>query len=271
MISVLGVPFSLTILGFWFQQREQKRAGEQAKLEKEIAEVNQGEEALQAYFDRLSTLLADKNLIAVAAKVKKANETAKEQPDPAIEEQRELLYGAVDIIRARTLSILRQFGKDKERKGSVIRFLLEAEVINKLDLNLSYADLSEANFSYIDLSSVKLGGANLNNANFKDVTLIDADLRCADLSDAILKANLLRADLSGANLSGADLSNAYLKDAYLNGADLKDANLSSTDLNGTRGLTEAQLSAAKLCKTQLPAGCNLDPNRDCEELIGSES
>lgn len=89
-LSVLGVPVSLAILGFWLQQLQQKRTDEQtrlererteqqekfekerseqrAKLEKEIAEANQREEALQAYFDRLSTLLVDKNLTAIATR-----------------------------------------------------------------------------------------------------------------------------------------------------------------------------------------------------------
>jgi hypothetical protein len=32
-----------------------------------------------------------------------------------------------------------------------------------------------------------------------------------------------------------------------------------------------QLDRAMLCETLLPEGCKLDPNRDCEELMGSKS
>jgi hypothetical protein len=180
-LSVLGVPLSLAGLGFWFQQREQKRSAEQAeleknrveeqaKLEKEIAAANQREEALQVYFDRLSTLLIDKTLIAVAAKVKQANETEGTQPDPAIDEQKELLDAAVDVIRARTLSILRQFGEDGERKSSVMRFLIEAEAIGKLNLNLGGADLR-----YVDLIGANLSNANLSKAKFIGANLIGAN------------------------------------------------------------------------------------------------
>jgi len=81
-LSLLGVPISLTAFGVWLQKLQQEQAAKEARLEKvqtehrtnlekEIAEGNQREEALQAYFDRLSTLLIDKNLIAVADKVKK--------------------------------------------------------------------------------------------------------------------------------------------------------------------------------------------------------
>jgi hypothetical protein len=192
-LGVLGVPFSLAVLGIWFQQREQKRAGEQAKLDKEIAEANQREEALQAYFDRLSTLLVDQNLIAIAAKVKRADE-AKEQPDLVIEEQRELLDAAVDVIRARTLSILRQFGEDGERKGSVIRFLTESEVISNLNLSLQDADLRYANLGNVKFQPGYLKGANPQTIG-QGTNLQGADFRYANLESA---------DLRGANLQKAD-------------------------------------------------------------------
>jgi hypothetical protein len=236
-LSLLGVPLSLAILGFLFQQREQTRSNQQAELEKEIAAANQREEALQAYFDRLSTLLIDKNLIAVAAKVKQAKETEAAQPDPAIDEQKELLDTAVDVIRARTLSILRQFGEDGERKSSVIRFLIEIEAIEKLNLSL---------FG-VNLSHVNLSGANLCRVNFRRANLSSADLRYVNFSQAYFRR---------ANLSDADLRGTNLRNANLNGA----------DLSRVKNWTEEQLGSAKLCQTQLPEGCNLDPDRDCQEL-----
>lgn len=254
-MSVLGVPLSLALLGVWFQRREQERVNEQvqlereraeqqATLEREIATANQREEALQAYFDRLSTLLIDQNLIAVAARVKKAKETAEAQQDTAIDEQKELLSAAVDVIRARTLSILRQFRADGERKSSVIRFLIEAEAIDKLNLNLSCADLSHADVCHASLGHANLSSAHLNNANLSG-------------------ANLGGANLGGADFSGADLSSAHLGGANLSFAMFSGANLSGANLNGAKNCTEEQLSSARLCRTKLPEGCNLDPDRDC--------
>ena len=261
---------ALAVLG-WLQQR---RAEKQAALEKEIAESNQKEEVLQAYFDRLAALLIDKNLIAIATK--------KEVPNQALKEDQELLNASRDVIRARTLSILRRLEGDGKRKGSVIQFLTEAEVISKLRLSLSSANLSSA-----DLISTKLLGADLFCADLRDADLLDAKLMGADLGGARLsganlslatlsRANLSSADLSrarlistkllGADLIGADLSGATLKDATLMDADLSGANLSSADLSLAVGLTAEQVSTARLCKTKLPPDIQLDPDRDCEEL-----
>lgn len=277
-LSVLGVPFSLAVLGFWLQQQQQQQADEQAKVEKEIAAANQREEALQVYFDRLSALLVDKNLIAIAAKHKQADET-QEQQAQAIKEQRELLGAAVNVIRARTLSILRQLGEDGERKSSVIRFLLEAEVIDKLSLSLSSADLCGANLIGANLSGADLFGANLSNAilsgallngailigaDLSNAHLIGADLSNANLSGALLNdAHLIGAHLGNAILIGADLSNAHLSNAILIGAILNGADLCGADLCDVRNWTEDQLGSALLCTTRLPANVDLDPNRNC--------
>lgn len=284
-LSLLGVPLSLAFLGLWFQQLQQKRADDEVK-----------EEVLQVYFDRLSALLIDQNLIALAQKVKNAEDSGIK--DKEITEQKELLDAAVDVLRARTLSILRRFSKDKERKSSVIQFLIEVEVISKLKLNLSganlsgadlrYANFNDANLINADLSDTDLSGANLSSAYLSSANLINADLSGADLSGADLSdtdlsgANLINADLSDTDLSGANLGSAYLNianlsSAYLYSANLSGANLSGADLSGTdlssanlndvMEWNKGQLNSAKLCKTRLPAGCELNPDRDCKSIL----
>lgn len=313
-LSVLGVPLSLALLGFLLQQLQQKRADEQNKLEKErveqqtksekeIAEANQREEALQAYFDRLSTLLVDKNLIAIAANVKETKGIENGQKNTDIDEKKILLDAALNVIKARTLSILRRLGEDAERKSSVIRFLAETGIFGEFrlvlsginlsgtDLNnadLSGADLRHANLSYANLSNrvhligSYLAGANLRHANLKDANIIHVNFSGADLSGADLSgADPDLADLSYANLSGAILvktrlrrtdlrfanfSNADLSDAEIDDADLSDAILDNTNIAKVKNWTEQQLSLAKLCKTKLPEGCNLNPDRDCKVL-----
>jgi len=59
-------------------------------------------------------------------------------------------------------------------------------------------------------------------------------------------------DFQSSNLGRANLEGAYLESANLEGARL--------------GLTQDQLTTAKLCRTTLPNGITLDPNRDCKEL-----
>lgn len=118
-------------LAGWLQQLQQERANKQEKLEKEIAEANQREEALQTYFDRISTLLVEKKLLAIADKL---NETRNKLllADQKLLADQELLDVSTHVIRARTLSILRRLENDGVRKTSVIQFLIEAEVISDL-------------------------------------------------------------------------------------------------------------------------------------------
>ena len=253
-LSVLGVPLSLAVLGFWFQQQEQKRANEKAELEKKIAESNQREEILQSYFDRLSDLLVDRTAVEMAS-----------SENNVLAEKKKLLETAIDIVQARTLSILRQFGEDEERKMSVIQFLIEVEIFSKLKLHLgsalkgvylSGANLSGAYFSGANLSSANLSGANLSSAN-----LTGANLNRTNLSGANLeRATLYRANLSEANITAPDLpfvvfrpsktnlSGAYLKEADLTGANLTGAYLNKADLTG------ACLTGAIFCQTTMPDG-----------------
>lgn len=302
-LSVLGVPVSLAILGFWLQQLQQKRTDEQNKLEKEISEANQREEALQAYFDRLSTLLVDKNLMAIAANLKKSDDASTHWINTNRDEQQKLFDTSINMIQARTLSILRRLGEDAKHKSSVIRFLCETRIIDEFKLTLSGIDLSGADLSNADLSGASLPQANLSGANLSRRTkLLGSYLAMADLSNADLRnANALHVNLSGANLSGADLSeadpdlanlsyanlsraklvrtqirrtnlkfanfsNADLSYADIQESDLSDAILANTNLVEVKNWTEQQLSAAKLCQTKLPQGCSLNPNRDCIEL-----
>jgi uncharacterized protein YjbI with pentapeptide repeats len=291
-LSLLGVPLSLAVLGYVLQQLQQKRAEILAKEQREIAADETKEEVLQVYFDRISVLLVDKNLLAIAGKVhtsKVGGEEGTPKNNASTEEQ-ELLDSAVDVIRARTLSILRRFEGDPERKTSVIRFLSESDIVSKLKLNLdgvflrstnlsganlsyafliranlsyanlsyaflSHADLISANLSYANLSGAflsgaDLSGADLSHANLSHATLIDAKLNCADLSHATFGANLSRANLSHAKLSGATLEGFDLSGAKLSGAKLSGADLNGANLSGA-DLRDAKLNGARLDKTNL--------------------
>ena len=261
-LQLLIIPTVLAIGGFWLNQiqksREQKTAQEQAKLERELIHDNQQEILLQAYIDKVSELLLEKNL-----------------------RKSELGAEVRNIARARTLTVLPRL--DAERKKSVLQFLYESGLIykDKSIVDLSGADLTKSNFWGTKLGRVNLSGANLSGAALACIDLSGADLRGADLSQAdlfdadlsqaeLMEAKLLTtdlhyADLSGANLSGANLSGANLNGAHLNGANLRRASLSivqsittgkkgviiiHTDLSGAN-LTGADLSGAKLSGASL--------------------
>jgi uncharacterized protein YjbI with pentapeptide repeats len=235
--SLLGVPLSLAILGYFLQQQQQKRAEKFAKEQRDISDNETKEEVLQTYFDRLSVLLIDKNLIALSNKSKSPKITP---------EERELLDSALDVIRARTLSILRRFENDVERKNNVINFLIETEIVGKSNLNLSGANLQGANLQGAELERANLQGANLQGAELERANLIRANLIRANLQGAELeRANLQGANLQGANLQGANLQGAYLQGAYLQGAELQGAELQGAYLQEAY-LIRAELQGAYL-------------------------
>ncbi|MBD1804087.1 pentapeptide repeat-containing protein [Microcoleus sp. FACHB-SPT15] len=161
----------------------------------------------------------------------------------------------LDVSRARTLSILRRLDGDGERKSSVVHFLIDAELIQGLDLlkdanlsgaNLSQANLSLANLSLANLSDADFSLANLSDADFSLANLSDADFSLANLSQANLsQANLSQANLSRANLSQANLSQANLLGANLSGANLSGANLFKSNFKNTKNLTPEQVKVAE--------------------------
>lgn len=249
LAGTLAIPIVL----FQFERREQKRADKQAELEKEradrqaelekaIANNNLREEALEAYIDQMSELLLEKNL---------------KISDPSRGDI------AFDVARARTLSVLRRLDKDGERKGSVIQFLIDTELISKLNLsdtNLDGAILTNANLTGANLIRAKLISANLTNANLikahlDDANLNDANLNGATLDDATLTrasfthANLIQAQFSHgqlmyANFAGADLSGANLIRANLSGANLAGANLSGANFKRAENISIDQMKSA---------------------------
>ncbi len=278
-VNTLIVPFSLTILGSLFQQQQEKRAEEQAELDKEIANTNLCEEALQAYFDRLAELLLDRKLSILT------------KDDPVQEV-------ALNVIRARTLSILRRLGEDKERKGNVVRFLIDAELMSKLNLsgadfrnadlkntNLENTDLRSADLENVDLKDADLRGAKLENANLENADLRGADLENVDLRNANLKstnlrgAKLLKANLKGVKLKNADISNARLENANMRNANLENANLenanlenailSNADMKGVN-LEKANLLNANLANASLLKANLLNANLAGADLRGAD-
>jgi uncharacterized protein YjbI with pentapeptide repeats len=253
-LGLIGVPTTLAVLGIWFQSQEQKRASREAEEHRRLASEDNKEETLQRYLDRVSQLLIEKNLIRESLTVN----------NPIVE-------SASDVIRARTLSVLRSFSLDRDRKANVIFFLYETEILKSLKVSLAGADLSVANFRMANLIGINLSGANLRRANFYFANLCGADLCGADLREGFLTgADLYGANLSetkisgscliGANLSGANLSNSYLKEVNLFGANLSGANLCEANLCGA-GLGDIQWDE----KTQWPDNIRFHNAKDVPE------
>lgn len=263
-MSLLLAPATLAGLGFWFQssQEKAKRDKEDADKKRELAQQQeqakrdaeqQREQALQAYFDQLSVLLVDKKLGTVL--LYQLN-TSTDDIDNIIDsevidtKQAEIdTDAALNVVKAKTLSLFRAFEQDMPRKANVLSFLGDSGLLIHLKLDLSSSHWKEANLRNVQLSGVNFSGANfkkaqLSRANLREAYLSDAQLNKAQLNVANLsEAKLFGAQLIGAEIRGADLRKADLRRAYLSGADLRGANLSGADLSKA-DLSEANLSDA---------------------------
>jgi hypothetical protein len=210
----------------------------------------------------LSDLLVDKRLKQLLLKT----------PDNPEEEAKSINAGfsdmadseidadaALDIVKARTLSLLRIFQEDIPRTASVLSFLGDTNLFQKMNLDLYQYNLEKAN----------LNGANLQKANLRKADLRNADLRNADLSNADLRNALLGgANLQNANLRDANLSSAHLDKAILKGANLKAAVLSKAYLNETN-FSEANLESADLSEAKLHSTDFSKANMSCTKLNGA--
>jgi uncharacterized protein YjbI with pentapeptide repeats len=247
LLGVLAIPVVIAVGGWMFgaQQsaHQNKLEDQRAKNERQIEVQRAQDAALQAYLDQMSQLMLGGDL-------------RRSEEDSEVR----------TLARARTRTVLGRL--NSRRKGSVVQFLYEADLINKkhpvvslskvplVDAELSGAELSGADLREADLRKADLSGANLSDAdlsladlrkaNLSTATLGDADLGGADLRLANLsRTNLLGADLrGGANLSGANLREAGLIGALLSDTYLIDANLREADLSGAF-VTEEQLQQAK--------------------------
>jgi hypothetical protein len=208
-LQLLIVPLVLAVVALVFQlansRTERQLAQQRYELDQQIALDKQREDRFQAYLDCLAELMLDKQLRSSA-------------------EDAEVRHFA----RVRTLTVLRRL--DAERKGSVLQFLQEAELINNDEaiIGLHGADLRGAYLRETDLRQIGLRGANLTNA-----TLEGAKLTFADLQGAILEG----AKLTFANLREADLSHAtILREQLVEAKSLKGAILldGSKHPQGTR-------------------------------------
>src|ERR671912_717368 len=246
IVGALLVPVVIA-LGIWaITWQLDKLENQRAEAERELAEQQAQDEALQAYLDQMSQLILDRKLLEV------------EQGDP-LHEQGDPVH---TLAQARTSTAILRL--DAQHNESVTHFLIHSGLaVRSKDSarvlrgsTLSHAKLSGAHLPDADLGDADLSGADLSNALLLNADLI-AHLTNADLSDASLigadlrDANLFGAHLRDANLISADLSRADLSEANLIGANLENANLS-----GAEGITNAELEqqAVSLVGADLPNG-----------------
>lgn len=288
------IPFILSagVIGFTgfqnqannvFNQKQADIASAQQANDRTIAHLQQQQNIVQSYLDRMSDLLLNH-----------PNIRNKQGDDIRI------------VARARTLTTLLDL--DPGQRAIVVHFLYYGDLIGQpssqspyqpivnldsadlIGANLDHAQLSGANFQVTNLSSVTLIGANLSAAYLAKVNLKNAKLQQAYLcytafigapteTSSLYQADLSNAHLRGANLTGANLTQAKLIGANLSSTDtdpncplgnpLRAANLTNANLTGAN-LTDANLRGANLSlatltgviwkNTTCPDSTNTDTN-----------
>lgn len=254
LLGILAIPLVVAGATLFFGIQQANLANQRHVADQQSALDQQQATILQTYINNIQDLLLNHNLL----KSKPSDEVA-------------------ILARARTITALQ--GLDPGRKGRLVQFLYEAQLIgfqgdkadkyklhNKI-IDLSLADLSYpgsndgiynranlpgADFSDANLSGANLIGANLIGANLNGAILWETQLDATDLSYAHLSlARLIGAHLNQANLSGTDLTHADLFGAGLIGANLSSAHLIGANLLDT-GLLFADLSYADLSYANFP-------------------
>jgi uncharacterized protein YjbI with pentapeptide repeats len=225
-LKLLIIPAAIAGGTIWFNQRQQTRAQQladaQQRQERDNAKKRAEDEALQQYLDSMTELLTgiglreqedkqedEQGLIARGlARVRKQGE------DTVL--VREQIVSARVLAQARTLSVLPRL--DGDRKGTVLQFLYEANLINhsKKDGQNTFGLESTERAIRDEQGVISLTRADLTGANLESSHLFGAALSHSNLQGANLRyAELRAADLRHCDLRGADLTNAILSTSSL--------------------------------------------------------
>jgi len=241
-MSLILAPLTLAIVGFGFQTSQEKIREAKEESEKLKIEKGQRADAIEAYFDRVSDILLEKDLFNT-------------------EENNPFLKAALNVVRARTLSVLTRIQDDNDYlRESVILFLYSAQFLTegKLRINLSESCLLNADFQAVDLSKADLSEIDLTEANFSGAKLNETIFTKTNLQKSIftfaklIKSNFSESELSKSNFSFADLTKANLYKANLSEADLSNTILIGTNFSSAT-LDKANFEKANT-KIELQAG-----------------
>jgi uncharacterized protein YjbI with pentapeptide repeats len=259
-MQLLFIPLVLAggafLLNDWQSQRDEARADAQRKTELAASQVqaeraqalaldDQREQALRQYLDSMTSLILDRGLATSS------------------------IRSEVRAV-ARTLTLTTLDRVDGRRKGSIVRFLYEANLIYESDWRPSWSNCpyrtAEQCYGFptiIDLSGANLAGADLHGARLEAANLARVNLEGADLSSAVLVGvDLSDVDLSNANLVSTSFGAAHMENTSFDRADLRDASFRDA-IGECNTFTYSDLSNASFHGAHLWA-----PNFDHSELTG---
>ncbi|WP_228008328.1 pentapeptide repeat-containing protein [Microcystis aeruginosa] len=195
-LQLLIVPLMLALGAFYLNSAADFR-------DYQIAQEQKHQEILTDYFSKMQGLIVE---------TKKIKETSGYKESHPKDKEANLLQEFRSTAKALTLSVLEQL--DGERKGKVITYLAESQLINKID---PLIQLGGANLQKLELkgrqvfSSINIVGANMTATELSDILISDSDLSTVNLTDAVLQdVTFENSDLSGINFDGASLTNVSL-------------------------------------------------------------
>ncbi len=252
LIIPILVPSGLLLVGYFLNDQVRKRdiALEQDK---------QRESMLKAYFDTLGNLINESGVSKVSDL--QSGPRKDSSSDPGQMSQAAFLgpgSATATFVRALTLATLSRL--DGQRKGDLLRFLIEARLVQEDAETLTTTiDLRDADLSNAILKSLSLKDVSLWNVNLEDADMRWADLRGASIfettridnkwklvwqvsNDRAGGRDLRNCDLTNADLRGASFYNSQLQGANLTGSllDMVDFKMSQIDAN-TRMDSKAKL------------------------------
>lgn len=205
-LDLLIVPLSLIFLGWIYQ------AYEKSKTERKEKE-NQQNEILDSYFRTISELINKWNLLD-----KTQNNESR--------------------IIARTRTIVAVENLEGERKGQILQFLFESNLIDDEKLNILGANFREVQASGIVLRNTTIKGVHFCDSNFKNTFLDGSSFISCNFSNtnfngaSMENTNLGYSDLSYCKLTNIDLTRVNFEGANLNYADLSNSKITQSQLNG---------------------------------------
>jgi uncharacterized protein YjbI with pentapeptide repeats len=192
-LQLLIVPGMLVVIALYFSasqaSREQSREDRRVREDRALAAAARQDDTLDSYMNEMRELILDRHLLQT----------------PKGSQLR-------DVARSATLSALRRL--DGERKGEVVRFLIEARLLSRRGFHIPGADLRGADLRGIGPTPpdvVNLARTDLRGARFDRAVLNLADFRYADLLGASFEeTTLVGVRFQVADLTGADFTLAII-------------------------------------------------------------
>ncbi|WP_238142327.1 pentapeptide repeat-containing protein [Microcystis aeruginosa] len=214
-LQLLIIPLMLALGAFYLNSAADFR-------DYQIAQEQKHQEILTDYFSKMQDLIV---------------ETKKSKQTPGSKEsnsEERLLTEFRPTAKALTLSVIEQL--DGKRKGKVITYLAESQLITNEPSTQPEIQLDGANLDDIELGN----NGQRNSLNEKEMTIMD--------KIKIKNANMKRANLSGlqlldSDLSGSNLENATLKNVEFTGSIM----IGSRFINGK--ITDVDFTDVRLGKT----------------------